>query len=229
MKAARANAACLARACFQTFQPPKPCRTDRVRNRSVLPPVRYLFFRAALRTICVDRVWDAGCCRSCSPSSLAARLIAGYGRGELLGSWCEYLYTCWVERDKYNRVHGDGGTSEVSPDRLVARGQSCLGLPVLVHVVSRRARGLRLREADRLLRASAAGRVAFPFCPQDRRLELVLRSSIPGPPMPLSTLRSPPRGGTRKTQGQDGSLLLSCRTLSFLHAGLFRRTDILLV
>jgi hypothetical protein len=32
--------------------------------------------------------------------------------------------------------------------------------------------------------------------------------------MPLSTLRSPPRGNTRKTQGHDGSLLLSCRTLS---------------
>jgi hypothetical protein len=64
-------------------------------------------------------------------------------------------------------------------------------------------------------RAFAAAHVAFPFCPQGRRPELVLRSSIPGPPMPLSTLRSPPRGGARKTQGQDGSLLLSCRTLSF--------------
>jgi len=33
--------------------------------------------------------------------------------------------------------------------------------------------------------------------------------------MPLFTLRLPPRDGTRKTRGQDGSLLLSCRTLSF--------------
>ena len=64
-------------------------------------------------------------------------------------------------------------------------------------------------------RASAAGRIAFPFCPQGRRPELVLRSSIPGPPMPLSTRRPPPHDDARKTQGQDGSLLLSCRTLSF--------------
>src|SRR5437868_11059909 len=37
----------------------------------------------------------------------------------------------------------------------------------------------------------------------------------PGPPMPLSTLRWLPRGRPRKTRGQDGSLLLSCETLSF--------------
>ena len=33
--------------------------------------------------------------------------------------------------------------------------------------------------------------------------------------MPLFTLRLPPRGNRRKTRGQNGSLLLSCRTLSF--------------
>ena len=44
-----------------------------------------------------------------------------------------------------------------------------------------------------------------PRCPQGRRPGLVLRSSIPGPPVPLSTLRPPPRDGARKTQGQDGS------------------------
>src|SRR5439155_22925879 len=37
----------------------------------------------------------------------------------------------------------------------------------------------------------------------------------PGPPMPLSTLRWLPRDTPRKTRGQDGSLLLSCETLSF--------------
>jgi len=37
----------------------------------------------------------------------------------------------------------------------------------------------------------------------------------PGSPMPLSTLRWLPRGSPRKTRGQDGSLLLSCETLSF--------------
>ena len=64
-------------------------------------------------------------------------------------------------------------------------------------------------------RVCAAGRVAFPLCPQGRRLKLVLRSSIPCPPMPLSTLPPPPHDGARKTQGQDDSLLFSCRTLSF--------------
>ena len=34
--------------------------------------------------------------------------------------------------------------------------------------------------------------------------ERSFRSSIPGPPMPLSTLRLPPRGDRRKTRGQDG-------------------------
>src|SRR5215475_6025064 len=37
----------------------------------------------------------------------------------------------------------------------------------------------------------------------------------PGPPIPLSTLRAPPRDAARKTRGQDGfAALLSCRALS---------------
>jgi hypothetical protein len=44
---------------------------------------------------------------------------------------------------------------------------------------------------------------------------LVFRSSIPCPPVPLFTLRAPPHDEPRKTRGQDGSLLLSCKTLSF--------------
>src|SRR6266478_5179551 len=47
-------------------------------------------------------------------------------------------------------------------------------------------------------------------------------SSIPCPSLPLSTLRNrtflKKFGAFRKTRGQDGSLLLSCRTLSFLIA-----------
>src|SRR5262245_61326041 len=41
------------------------------------------------------------------------------------------------------------------------------------------------------------------------------RGSIPSPPVPLFTLRQTPRGAHRKTRGQDGLLLLSCKTLSF--------------
>src|SRR3954447_588593 len=33
--------------------------------------------------------------------------------------------------------------------------------------------------------------------------------------MPLSTLHGSPRDDPRKTRGQDGSLLLSCKTLAF--------------
>jgi hypothetical protein len=73
-------------------------------------------------------------------------------------------------------------------------------------------------------RVCAAGSVAFPLCVQGRRPDLVLRSSIPGPPMPLSTLRSPPHSDARKTRGQDGSLLLVRLFHSLLHAGLSRRT-----
>ena len=57
--------------------------------------------------------------------------------------------------------------------------------------------------------------VAFPFCPQGRHPNCFFRSSIPCPPMPLFTLQAPPHDDTSKTRGQDGSLLLSCETLSF--------------
>ena len=64
--------------------------------------------------------------------------------------------------------------------------------------------------------ASHCGRAdfAFPLGSQGRHLQLDSRSSIPGPPAPLSMLRMPARAGRRKTRSQDGSLLLSCRALS---------------
>ena len=66
--------------------------------------------------------------------------------------------------------------------------------------------------------------VAFPLEAHGRRPICAFRSSIPRPPMPLSTLHPAPLGAWRKTRGQDGSLLLSCGALSCpLHAGLSRR------
>ena len=56
---------------------------------------------------------------------------------------------------------------------------------------------------------------AFSVSLKDRRPRLGFRSSIPGPRLPLSTLRWLPHDYHRKTRGQDGLLLLSCRTLSF--------------
>jgi hypothetical protein len=54
----------------------------------------------------------------------------------------------------------------------------------------------------------------------------VFRSSIPGPPIPLSTLQATSRDAARKTEGQDGvavSLLVGLFH-SLQHAGLSRRT-----
>jgi len=46
--------------------------------------------------------------------------------------------------------------------------------------------------------------VAFPQSGQGRHPDLCFRSSIPCPPVPLSTLRLPPHDDRRKTRGQDG-------------------------
>ena len=62
------------------------------------------------------------------------------------------------------------------------------------------------------VRASAG--LAFPWEVLGRHPGLSFRSSIPRPSMPLSTLHLAPHGTRRKTQGQDGSLLLSCGALS---------------
>jgi hypothetical protein len=65
-----------------------------------------------------------------------------------------------------------------------------------------------------------------PFCLPLRLTASALRSkrfrsSILSPHVPLSTLRIPSRDVLRKTRGQDGSLLLSCMTLSFTTQGRF--------
>jgi hypothetical protein len=109
-----------------------------------------------------------------------------------------------------HRSCGPFGFCLLAPDCSAPRGQSLPRSPG-----SRACSFSACTQGRPTARASAAGRLAFPFCPQGRRPELVLRSAIPGPPMPLSTLRPPPHDHVRKTQGQDGSLLLSCRTLSF--------------
>ena len=115
-----------------------------------------------------------------------------------------------------HRACGPFGFCLLPPTVPLVAASRCRGLPVLVHVVSQRARGLRLRRADQLLALSPLAVLPSPSVHRVGALELVLRSSIPGPPMPLSTLRPRPHDRDRKTRGQDGSLLLSCRTLSFL-------------
>jgi hypothetical protein len=102
----------------------------------------------------------------------------------------------------------------------------CLrGLPVLVHEVSRRAWGLRLRQTERELalslplmlpsaitRASASGLHLF---------------GAPYPPhlFPCCPLRRAPRDAQRKTRGRVDRLSFLVRLLPpLLHAGLARRT-----
>jgi len=58
-------------------------------------------------------------------------------------------------------------------------------------------------------------RVAFRLARRRRRSESLFRGSIPSLHVPLPTLRLRPRDLFRMTRGQDGSLLLSCVTLSF--------------
>lgn len=70
--------------------------------------------------------------------------------------------------------------------------------------------GSRTTPGLRTTRVFAAHNIAFPLGAHGQRPGCVFRSSIPRPPMPLSTLHLTPRGVRRKTRGQDGSLFLSC-------------------
>ncbi len=58
-------------------------------------------------------------------------------------------------------------------------------------------------------------RVAFRQCKSVSVLIASFRSSIPSPPVPLSTLRRAPRDAPTQNSGPSGSLLLSRRTLAF--------------
>jgi hypothetical protein len=102
--------------------------------------------------------------------------------------------------------------SRTGPAARPATG--CLrGLSVLARAVSRRAFGSWTTPGWASARVFAPAHVAFPLLGLGRHPEFVFRSSIPRPSMPLFTLHPAPRGTQRKTQGQDGSLLLSCGAL----------------
>jgi len=101
------------------------------------------------------------------------------------------------------------------PGCSASAGSQFGGLLILVHEVSSRARGLRLRGAHVALAFAHDVISPSPCVHWVGAPILVFRSSIPCPPAPLFTLRAPPRDEPRKTRGQDGSLLLSCKTLSF--------------
>jgi hypothetical protein len=92
------------------------------------------------------------------------------------------------------------------PVSILVGPRSPGGLPVLVHVVSQRARVLKLRRTDRPL-ATQRGR---PFClPPIRDVVSTLfkrfsKLNSPAHRYPRSTLRPAPRDVDRKTRCQDG-------------------------
>jgi hypothetical protein len=108
------------------------------------------------------------------------------------------------------RVSSDFPTRPVAPS---AAGQD---LPVLVRSVSVRARGLRPRGTRLRLAIST-----HPVSPSaylhgvGAPKQHCFRGSIPGPHVPLSTLRCFPCGKLRMTRGRRGSLALQHTTLSF--------------
>jgi hypothetical protein len=101
---------------------------------------------------------------------------------------------------------------------LIARPRRAGDLPVLVHVVSQRARVLRLRRTDHPL--AICVRVVLPSSTSERSQHPdpngLFEAQSPRLPIPLSTLQAAPRGVACKTRGQDGfAVILSCRALSF--------------
>ena len=88
---------------------------------------------------------------------------------------------------------------------LILRPRRAGDLPVLVHVVSRRAWVLRLRRTDNPLATNVVD-----VLPSSSRNEVgilihrLFAAQSPRPPMPLSTLQTTPRDVARKTRGQDG-------------------------
>ncbi len=111
---------------------------------------------------------------------------------------------------------------------LIRRPRRAGDLPVLVHVVSQRARVLRLRRTDKSLAIDVV--VVLPSSLPERSRHPVpnglFEAQSPGPPIPLSTLQARPRDLACKTRGQDGfAAPFSCRLFHPLqHAGLSRRT-----
>ena len=111
------------------------------------------------------------------------------------------------------------GMTTVVTGQVLLAGSPPAGLAAsfaALHVVSRRARVLQTTQDRTATRDSVAAVLPSSYSERSRHPDpSAFRSSIPRPPMPLSTLRNAPHGGARKTRGQDGvAVLLSCRALA---------------
>jgi len=98
-------------------------------------------------------------------------------------------------------------------------------LPVLVHVVSQRARVLRLRRTGQPLASNAAAVLPSSYSSGSRHPDLAFfEAQSPRSPMPRSTLRKTPRDVPRKTRGRDGVAFSFPVLHPLQHAGSSRRT-----
>ena len=120
----------------------------------------------------------------------------------------------------------------VATGQVLLAGTSPAGLAAsfaALHVVSQRARVLRLRRTGQPLAYNVTA-----VLPSSTRngvgilIHRLFEAQSPGPPMPLSTLRVTPRDDTRKTRGQDGFATSFPLGLfhPLQHAGLARRTPV---
>jgi hypothetical protein len=99
---------------------------------------------------------------------------------------------------------------------LICRPRRTGDLPVLVHVVSQRARVLRLRRTEQSARDTALAVLPSSSTERSRRpVPSAFRSSIARPTNTSVYASTSTSGAARKTRGQDGfATLLSCRALS---------------
>src|ERR1019366_8083770 len=127
-----------------------------------------------------------------------------------------------------NDVHADLVVRAFARRPATWLSRKCLrGLPVLVHEVSRRVCGLRLRRTDPELALSFRFMLpsAHLYCFGVRIVSF--RSSIAHPTYPLSTLHCVPHGSSARLEAEriatpfsEGSFIL------YFHAGSSRRTNI---
>src|ERR1039457_1834900 len=107
-------------------------------------------------------------------------------------------------------------SSKASKHRPAAkfRGRHLRGLPVLVHEVSRRVWGLRLRRTEQELALSPLFMLPSAHYKDVGVRVASFRSSIAHPTYPLFTLRCAPHGTPAQNSGPSGSLLLTRKALS---------------
>src|SRR5438876_3617496 len=167
---------------------------------------RWATFRTPFRPCDAAAPCCAGTARACwtfslvdaLPSTLSA--ASGLSRGFVRRL---HRYYCAIRLP--TAVHAGRAAFAFSGRTAAFACSQPWGLPVLVHTISRRARGLRLRGSAVRLAISAVTACCLPLQTTGSATSVCgFRSSTPCPSLPLSMLRTAPRDARRKTRGQDG-------------------------